>query len=47
MLAFGGDSEGLFHGAFIQSGGPISVGKQTHGQVEYLFKKIIRCSVNN
>lgn len=35
MVAFGGNSERLFRGAFIQSGGPVSVGTQAHGQKYY------------
>ncbi|OBZ75690.1 Lipase 1 [Grifola frondosa] len=35
MLANGGDTEGLFRGAFMQSGGPIPVGDITHGQSQY------------
>jgi len=33
MVAFGGNSERLFRGAFMQSGGPISVGGPANGQV--------------
>ncbi|EEB91447.1 hypothetical protein MPER_10187, partial [Moniliophthora perniciosa FA553] len=35
MLANGGDTEGLFHAAFMQSGAPIPVGDITHGQTYY------------
>lgn len=35
MFANNGDTEGLFRGAFMQSGGPIPVGYITHGQPEY------------
>lgn len=35
MLTNGGDPEGLFHGAFMQSGSPIPVGDITHGQQFY------------
>ncbi len=35
MLSNGGDTEGLFHGAFMQSGAPIPVGDITHGQAEF------------
>ncbi|TFK86058.1 carotenoid ester lipase precursor [Polyporus arcularius HHB13444] len=35
MLFNGGDTEGLFHGAFMQSGAPIPVGDITHGQAEF------------
>jgi hypothetical protein len=38
MLAFGGTSESLFRGAFMQSGGPFSVGKQADGQVSNFFE---------
>lgn len=38
MLAFGGNSESLFRGAFMQSGGPFSVGKQADGQVSKFFE---------
>jgi hypothetical protein len=33
MLAYGGNSSDLFHGAFMQSGAPIPVGNITGGQV--------------
>lgn len=33
MLAFGGKDEGLFRGAFMQSGAPVPVGSITGGQV--------------
>ena len=35
MLAHDGNSEGLFHGAFMQSGAPIPVGNITGGQPYY------------
>ncbi|EKM55972.1 uncharacterized protein PHACADRAFT_256969 [Phanerochaete carnosa HHB-10118-sp] len=35
MLTNGGDTEGLFHGAFMESGSPIPVGDITHGQKYY------------
>ena len=35
MLTNGGDTEGLFHGAFMHSGSPIPVGDIARGQVEY------------
>ena len=35
MLTNGGDTEGLFHGAFMQSGAPIPVGDISRGQPEY------------
>ena len=35
MLANGGNTEGLFRGAFMQSGAPIPVGDITHGQQYY------------
>lgn len=35
MLTNGGDPEGLFRGAFMQSGSPIPVGDITHGQQYY------------
>ncbi|KAI0710399.1 carotenoid ester lipase precursor [Cerioporus squamosus] len=35
MLTNGGNPEGLFHGAFMQSGAPIPVGDITHGQAEF------------
>ncbi|KAM5540854.1 hypothetical protein V8D89_005498 [Ganoderma adspersum] len=35
LLANGGDTEGLFHGAFMQSGAPIPVGDITNGQADY------------
>ena len=35
MLANGGDAEGLFHGAFMQSGAPLLVGDLTVGQKYY------------
>ncbi|KAI0052207.1 carotenoid ester lipase precursor [Auriscalpium vulgare] len=35
MLTNGGDTEGLFRGAIMQSGGPLPVGDITHGQKEY------------
>ena len=31
MITNGGDTEGLFRGAFMQSGSPIPVGDITHG----------------
>ncbi|KAI1790735.1 carotenoid ester lipase precursor [Ganoderma leucocontextum] len=35
MLTNGGDTEGLFHGAFMQSGAPIPVGDIARGQSDY------------
>ncbi|KIJ47403.1 hypothetical protein M422DRAFT_164078 [Sphaerobolus stellatus SS14] len=35
MLTNGGDTEGLFHAGFMQSGSPIPVGDITHGQKTY------------
>lgn len=35
MLTNGGNTEGLFHGAFMQSGAPIPVGDLTLGQKHY------------
>ena len=35
MLASGGDTHGLFHAAFMQSGAPIPVGDIVHGQAEF------------
>ena len=35
MIANGGDNEGLFRGAFMQSGSPIPVGDISHGQKYY------------
>lgn len=35
MVANDGNHEGLFRGAFMQSGSPIPVGDITHGQVYY------------
>ena len=35
MLTNGGNTEGLFRGAFMQSGSPIPVGDITHGQNDY------------
>ncbi|KAI9434682.1 Alpha/Beta hydrolase protein [Lactarius indigo] len=35
MLVNGGDTEGLFRAAFMQSGSPISIGDITHGQQYY------------
>ncbi|KAH9850188.1 carotenoid ester lipase precursor [Lenzites betulinus] len=35
MVANGGNSQGLFRGAFMQSGSPIPVGDITHGQGDY------------
>ena len=35
MLTNGGNTEGLFRGAFMQSGSPIPVGDITHGQSYY------------
>ncbi|KAH8983924.1 Alpha/Beta hydrolase protein [Lactarius akahatsu] len=37
MLANGGNNEGLFHAAFMQSGAPMSIGDITHGQQYYDF----------
>ncbi|KAI0655443.1 carotenoid ester lipase precursor [Cubamyces menziesii] len=35
MLANGGNTEGLFRGAFMESGSPIPTGDITHGQSDY------------
>ena len=35
LLTNGGNSEGLFRGAFMQSGSPIPVGAIEHGQDDY------------
>lgn len=35
MPANGGNTEGLFHAAFMNSGSPIPVGDITHGQRSY------------
>ena len=35
MLANSGDTEGLFHGAFMQSGAPLPAGDVVKGQYEY------------
>lgn len=35
MLLNGGDTEGLFHGAFMESGSPLPVANLTRGQVHY------------
>ncbi|KAI0637477.1 carotenoid ester lipase precursor [Trametes polyzona] len=35
LVANGGDTEGLFRGAFMESGSPIPVGDITHGQSDY------------
>ena len=35
MLTNGGNTSGLFHGAFMQSGAPIPVGDISRGQTEY------------
>ena len=35
MLANGGDAEGLFRGAFMQSGSPTPVGDIAKGQADY------------
>ena len=35
MMTNGGDTEGLFRGAFMQSGSPIPVGDITDGQHDY------------
>ncbi|KAH9175632.1 Alpha/Beta hydrolase protein [Lactarius sanguifluus] len=37
MLANGGNNEGLFRAAFMQSGAPMSIGDITHGQQYYDF----------
>ena len=37
MITNGGNNEGLFHGAVMQSGGPIPVGDIEHGQKYYNF----------
>jgi len=38
MLAYGGQTEGLFRGAFMQSGAPIPVSDLEKGQVSSLIK---------
>ena len=35
MLTNGGDTEGLFHGAFMESGSPLPVRDITTGQADY------------
>ena len=35
MVTNGGNPEGLFHAAFMESGSPIPVGDITHGQKDY------------
>ena len=35
MLTNGGNTEGLFRGAFMQSGSPVPVGDISHGQNDY------------
>ena len=35
MLTNGGNTENLFHGAFMQSGAPIPAGDISNGQAEY------------
>ena len=35
MVTNGGNTEGLFHAAFMESGSPIPVGDITHGQKDY------------
>ena len=35
MVTNGGNTESLFHGAFMQSGSPLPVGDITHGQQYY------------
>ena len=35
MVTNGGDTEGLFSGAFMQSGSPTPVGPIEHGQADY------------
>ena len=37
MITNGGNNEGLFRGAVMQSGGPIPVGDIEHGQQYYDF----------
>lgn len=37
MTAYDGNTEGLFRGAFMQSGAPIPVGPVENGQVHYDF----------
>ncbi|KAG0698055.1 alpha beta-hydrolase [Suillus ampliporus] len=37
MLANGGDTKGLFHAAWMQSGFPLSLGNITRGQADYDF----------
>jgi len=37
MLAYGGQTEGLFRGAFMQSGAPIPVSDLEKGQVSSLI----------
>lgn len=47
MLANGGNTEGLFRGAFLQSGSPIPVGDITNGQKCKPLSSITRMSLNN
>lgn len=35
MVTNGGNTEGLFHAAFMSSGSPVPVGNITHGQKYY------------
>ena len=45
MITNGGHSEGLFHGAFMQSGSPLILGDITHGQPYYdLIVKEVGCN---
>ena len=45
MLTNGGDHEGLFWAAFMQSGSPIPVGDITNGQKYYnALVKDVKCS---
>jgi len=44
MLANGGNTEGFFRGAFMQSGAPVPVGDITNGQQYYDIVKETGCS---
>ena len=44
MLANGGDTEGLFHAGFMESGSPFPVGDITGGQKDYdSFVQAVGC----
>ena len=44
MLAYGGQTEGLFRGAFMQSGAPIPVSDLEKGQVSSLITYLVQSS---